>query len=675
MTSPDGINWTLRTSAADNQWISVTYGNGLFVAVAYSGTGNRVMTSPDGINWTLRTSAADNQWRAVTYGNGLFVAVAQTGTGNRVMTSGWETSNFADGDVSRTPAPGKVPVADGDGGLDSWMRSTIVCGGNIVCAQRTGTGTNTGTATVTALTISANGTANGTGTGTNATGSIIAGSGQSIIKQTGTGTATGTATVTAVASTDTFTLLATGTGTDTSTFIATNAMKLDVLNGKVTATYTATASDIGAVSTSVTVCSHPLSTTVSCSAADVSAVETNTAITPSGATNKIVQYDAKGLVLSGVDATPANVGAVPTSTTVCGHSLTSNVSCTSSDVGAVPTSTTVCGHSLTSNVSCTSSDVGAVAGSGTASGTTNYLTKKTSGGWGDSQIYDDGTHVGIGANSTARLTVGGDIVAQGTSYGNGYALCQSNGTNCPSGSGGSGGGMTCGGTCSSGAMTRFYNSSSVTNAVAGSDYLAPSACGTSNALLKQGGSCSSLVDNGTTVTTSLPLVGSNLTSAGHAAADCQSNGTNCPSASTLGGVLTSWSNNIRSMGYYPLGGQVVAGASWTDVLTTTGSFGTNPLLEISSDLTFSMLNGGICCARILVGGYQQSMGYNSCTYISPQGNYTENYGFVHVQSLSSYSTSGSFAIAVQVIEVSGGGNSCVVHAQAASMIIKSYGSI
>ena len=87
MTSPDGITWTPRTSAADNNWTSITYGNGLFVAVAGSGTGNRVMTSPDGITWTIRTSAADIAWSSVTYGNGLFVAVASSGTGNRVMTS------------------------------------------------------------------------------------------------------------------------------------------------------------------------------------------------------------------------------------------------------------------------------------------------------------------------------------------------------------------------------------------------------------------------------------------------------------------------------------------------------------------------------------------------------------------------------------------------------------
>ncbi len=83
-----GDAWTARTSAADNAWFGVTFGNGLFVAVATSGTGNRVMTSPDGITWTARASAADNDWLGVTFANGLFVAVAQSGTGNRVMTSG-----------------------------------------------------------------------------------------------------------------------------------------------------------------------------------------------------------------------------------------------------------------------------------------------------------------------------------------------------------------------------------------------------------------------------------------------------------------------------------------------------------------------------------------------------------------------------------------------------------
>ena len=82
-----GADWTVRTSAADNSWSAITYGNGLFVAVAYSGT-NGVMTSPDGVKWTLRVAGFGNQWFGVTYGNGLFVAVSNTGTGNLVMTSG-----------------------------------------------------------------------------------------------------------------------------------------------------------------------------------------------------------------------------------------------------------------------------------------------------------------------------------------------------------------------------------------------------------------------------------------------------------------------------------------------------------------------------------------------------------------------------------------------------------
>ena len=83
--------WTARTSAADNGWRSVCWAAelGLFVAVSYTGTGNRVMTSPDGITWTARTSAADNGWHSVCWAAelGLFVAVSESGTGNRVMTS------------------------------------------------------------------------------------------------------------------------------------------------------------------------------------------------------------------------------------------------------------------------------------------------------------------------------------------------------------------------------------------------------------------------------------------------------------------------------------------------------------------------------------------------------------------------------------------------------------
>jgi hypothetical protein len=87
MTSPDGITWTARTSADETtQWEGITYAAGLFVAVGSAGAGNRVMTSPDGITWTARTASEASDWQSVAYGSGLYVAVASAGS-NRVMTS------------------------------------------------------------------------------------------------------------------------------------------------------------------------------------------------------------------------------------------------------------------------------------------------------------------------------------------------------------------------------------------------------------------------------------------------------------------------------------------------------------------------------------------------------------------------------------------------------------
>jgi hypothetical protein len=37
----------------NNNWTSIAYGNSIYVVVASSGTGNRVMTSVDGLNWTI----------------------------------------------------------------------------------------------------------------------------------------------------------------------------------------------------------------------------------------------------------------------------------------------------------------------------------------------------------------------------------------------------------------------------------------------------------------------------------------------------------------------------------------------------------------------------------------------------------------------------------------------
>jgi hypothetical protein len=114
-TSTDGINWTSRTPAANLWWQAITYGNGLFVAVSTTGTGNRVMTSPDGITWTSRSSAMDADFKGVAYGNGVFVAVAAGGViGGVFMTSpdgiNWTQQNIIAGALTVHFANGRFTV-------------------------------------------------------------------------------------------------------------------------------------------------------------------------------------------------------------------------------------------------------------------------------------------------------------------------------------------------------------------------------------------------------------------------------------------------------------------------------------------------------------------------------------------------------------------------------------
>jgi hypothetical protein len=69
MTSPDGITWTARTSAANNQWFSIKWAPELsiFVAVSLTGTGNRVMTS-SAIKTTTTIPSKMLQWNQGNFG-------------------------------------------------------------------------------------------------------------------------------------------------------------------------------------------------------------------------------------------------------------------------------------------------------------------------------------------------------------------------------------------------------------------------------------------------------------------------------------------------------------------------------------------------------------------------------------------------------------------------------
>jgi len=78
-TSPDGISWTQRTLPATTWWFDICYGNGLFVAISggYYSDSNIFATSADGITWTQRTAPRSGRWWSVCYENGLFVAIAE----------------------------------------------------------------------------------------------------------------------------------------------------------------------------------------------------------------------------------------------------------------------------------------------------------------------------------------------------------------------------------------------------------------------------------------------------------------------------------------------------------------------------------------------------------------------------------------------------------------------
>ena len=133
-TSPDGITWTARTLPTSSPWTSVTFGAGVFVAVASGGTD--AATSPDGIHWTARTLPSAAAWQSVTYGGGLFVVVANGGNTAATSTDGtnwtartlptnaeWTSVTFGNGLLVAVSSGGTAGATSSDGA--SWTARTL----------------------------------------------------------------------------------------------------------------------------------------------------------------------------------------------------------------------------------------------------------------------------------------------------------------------------------------------------------------------------------------------------------------------------------------------------------------------------------------------------------------------------------------------------------------------
>jgi hypothetical protein len=58
----NGIDWTVRASAVNASFLSVSYGHGVFVIVGRNG---KILTGPDGGNWISQSSGVRNDLMCV----------------------------------------------------------------------------------------------------------------------------------------------------------------------------------------------------------------------------------------------------------------------------------------------------------------------------------------------------------------------------------------------------------------------------------------------------------------------------------------------------------------------------------------------------------------------------------------------------------------------------------
>ena len=114
-----GVNWQIiNTGYTNPTWVSICYGNGMFVAVGQQqNAANNIMTSTDGINWTLQTKPDSLGLFSVCYGNGMFVTV-----GNNVNTAIISSIATSSSGVIIAAAtnPGYILLSTNTGSTSTW---------------------------------------------------------------------------------------------------------------------------------------------------------------------------------------------------------------------------------------------------------------------------------------------------------------------------------------------------------------------------------------------------------------------------------------------------------------------------------------------------------------------------------------------------------------------------
>lgn len=93
-TSTDGVNWTSRNTIQDQTYhisyiYDVTFGNGTFVAVGPNG----IAYSTNGINWTYSSNAPVSNYVSVAYGNNIFIAFSSSSGSSQYSSDGINWTN------------------------------------------------------------------------------------------------------------------------------------------------------------------------------------------------------------------------------------------------------------------------------------------------------------------------------------------------------------------------------------------------------------------------------------------------------------------------------------------------------------------------------------------------------------------------------------------------------
>lgn len=99
--STDGYNWTFITvpglNPTDYKWTDLVYSNGLFIASSYSNNGAKAkfISSPDGVTWTVSSTAPNTIWKYLIYHKGYHYA--KIGTNATYKSTDLNTWTLSDG--------------------------------------------------------------------------------------------------------------------------------------------------------------------------------------------------------------------------------------------------------------------------------------------------------------------------------------------------------------------------------------------------------------------------------------------------------------------------------------------------------------------------------------------------------------------------------------------------